>query len=182
MEWIDMTTEQLAEVLRLHSLWLSGKTDGIRADLSRANLSRADLSGADLSRADLSEANLSRADLSGADLSGADLIRANLSGAYLSGANLSGANLREAYLRGAYLRENLKAGRYVGCASRGDQYTFYAFETDAGELFYLAGCRAMLRSEYEAHIEREYPATPKAAKTRACLDYLASLVADEVPA
>jgi hypothetical protein len=90
-----MKREQLAEVLRLHGLWLSGADDGVRADLfgadlfranlscailSGANLSCAILSGADLSRANLSCANLSCADLSCADLSRADLFYANLRG------------------------------------------------------------------------------------------------------
>ena len=87
------------------------------------------------------------------------------------------ANLADAYLAGATLREGLKAGRFVGAASRGDSYVFYAFETDAGELIYFAGCRAFLRSEYEKHIEAEYPGTTKAEATRACLDYLANLKA-----
>ena len=57
------TQTELAEVLRLHTLWRQGMAEGVRANLSGANLSRADLSGANLSRA-----NLSRADLSGANL------------------------------------------------------------------------------------------------------------------
>lgn len=71
-----MEQTKLNNVVRLHKLWLEGKPEGVRADLS----------GADLSGANLSWANLSRANLSGANLS-----RANLFGANLSGANLSGA-------------------------------------------------------------------------------------------
>ena len=96
-----MTRKQLAEVLRLHGLWLSGADGGMRADLSYENLSCANLSGAnlsggaDLSCADLSCANLSGANLSGgADLSRANMAYANLSYADLSRADLSGANLR----------------------------------------------------------------------------------------
>jgi hypothetical protein len=87
-----MTRKQLAEVLRLHGLWLSGADGGMRADLSYENLSCANLSGANLSGgADLSCADLSCANLSGANLSGgADLSRANMAYANLSGANLSG--------------------------------------------------------------------------------------------
>ena len=65
------TTEQLAEILKLHAMWRFGTQGG-----SRANLSGANLRGA----------NLSRADLIGADLGGADLRDANLSGADLRGA------------------------------------------------------------------------------------------------
>jgi hypothetical protein len=98
-----MTRKQLAEVLRLHGLWLSAADNGVRANLSRANLSDANLSRANLSRAILSYANLSYTDLSRANLSGADLSRANLSGAILSCANLSGADLSCANLSGADL-------------------------------------------------------------------------------
>ena len=101
--------------------------------------------------------------------------RANLSGANLSGANLSGANLSGANLRRADLREGLKAGRWLGTASRGDFYLFHMFETDSGEPFIFAGCRMMLLSEYHAHIAAEYPGTPKAEATLRCLDYLAAL-------
>jgi hypothetical protein len=73
-----MKSDQLAEVLRKHVLWLADSPEGERANLYGANLSRANLSGANLS---------------GANLYGANLSRANLSGANLSGANLSGANL-----------------------------------------------------------------------------------------
>ena len=83
---MEITKEQLDDILRKHALWINNESRGERADLSGADLSGADLSGADLSRA-----YLSGADLRGADLRGADLRRA-----YLSGANLSGANLREA--------------------------------------------------------------------------------------
>jgi uncharacterized protein YjbI with pentapeptide repeats len=109
-----MTRKQLAEVLRLHGLWLSAAEGGVRADLSGARLSDArlsdailrgaNLSGADLYRADLSYANLFGADLYRADLFGANLRGANLSGAILSDASLSGANLSDASLSGANLR------------------------------------------------------------------------------
>ena len=157
----------IEKILADHALWLRGE-GGARADLSRADLSGADLSGADLTRADLSRADLSRADLSGADLSRADLSRAYLSRAYLSWANLSGA----------VVREGLALGRKIGHASRGDGYTFYAFESSAGEPFFFAGCRAMLRSEYESHIDKEYPNTAKADATRACLEYVCGLRSD----
>ena len=75
---MDITYEQLKEILEKHKIWIEGGEGGSRADLSYA-----DLSYADLSYADLSGANLSGADLSYADLSGANLSRANLSGADL---------------------------------------------------------------------------------------------------
>jgi uncharacterized protein YjbI with pentapeptide repeats len=100
---MELMKEELAEVVRLHGLWLKCDIAGSKANLRAENLSWADLSGADLSGANLSRANLSWADLSGADLSGADLLGANLRAANLSGADLSGANLRAADLSGADL-------------------------------------------------------------------------------
>ncbi len=195
-----MDKDKLAETLTLHANWSRGEPGGVRANLARANLARANLAGANLvgayladanlADAYLADANLADANLAGAYLAGAYLADANLVGAYLVGANLAGAylaganlvganlvgaNLADANLAGATLREGLKAGRYIGGCSRGDYYVFYAFETDAGEPFYFAGCRAFLRSEFEAHIEAGYPGTAKAAATRACLDYLANL-------
>ncbi len=70
--------KKLAEILRLHQLWLDGKDGGERADLH----------GADLHGANLRHANLHYADLHGADLHGADLRHANLRHANLCGANL----------------------------------------------------------------------------------------------
>ena len=104
------THEEIAEVLRLHQLWIGDEEDGVKANLSganlfRANLFKANLSGANLSWADLFRANLYGADLSGADLSWADLFGADLSGADLSGADLSEANLYGANLSGANLSE-----------------------------------------------------------------------------
>jgi hypothetical protein len=95
-----MTRKQLAEVLRLHGLWLSAAEGGVRADLSGARLFDARLSDAILRGANLSGADLYRADLSYANLFGADLYRADLFGANLRGANLSGAILSGANLRG----------------------------------------------------------------------------------
>jgi uncharacterized protein YjbI with pentapeptide repeats len=89
-----MTPKQLAEVLRLHGLWLSAAEGGVRADLSGADLSYENLSYRDLSDANLSRAILSYAILSYADLSRANMAYANLSYADLSRADLSGANLR----------------------------------------------------------------------------------------
>ena len=94
----------IKKIIEFHELWLKGKDDGIRANLSDADLSGADLSGADLRRADLSGADLRRADLRRADLSGANLSDANLSDANLSDANLIDADLRRANLSCADLR------------------------------------------------------------------------------
>jgi hypothetical protein len=108
-----MTPSKLAEILRLHKLWLKGDTTGqcadlryinlSRADLSRADLRNADLRDADLRGADLRNADLRNADLRGADLRNADLRDADLRGADLRNANLSNADLREADLRNANL-------------------------------------------------------------------------------
>ena len=126
MNFRTITREELNDVLIKHGLWLSGKPDGIRADLYRANLIGANLSGANLSRADLSRADLYRADLSGADLYRANLIGANLSGADLSGADLSGADLSGADLSGA---ENLnipiacpEEGSFIGFKKASNNY------------------------------------------------------------
>ena len=58
------TPEELAEVLRLHKLWLENKEGGVRAVLSGAVLRGSILRDAVLRGADLSGALLSGADLS----------------------------------------------------------------------------------------------------------------------
>ena len=114
---MEITKEQLDDILRKHALWINNESGGERANLSgadlyQANLRGADLSGADLREANLYQANLRGADLSGADLSGADLYQANLRGADLRGANLSEANLSEANLSEANLSEaNLRGAK-----------------------------------------------------------------------
>ena len=105
---MEITKEQLDDILRKHALWIYNESGGERADLRGANLSgaylyQADLREANLSGAYLYQANLSGANLREANLSGAYLYQADLSGANLRGANLSGANLHEAYLRGVDL-------------------------------------------------------------------------------
>jgi len=189
-----MTPDQLKTILSAHKQWLDGEPNGIRANLTYANLTGADLrdanlTGADLTGADLRDANLRYADLTGADLTGADLTGAdlsdanltyaNLTGADLTGADLSDANLTYANLTGAYLRDGIKAKRLVGLATRGiDSYIFHCIETDSesDRFYYIAGCRSFTRAEFEQHVESQYPGTEKASKTRACLDYLESLV------
>ena len=107
---MEMTKEELNEIIERHGKWIYGEEGGVLADLSGADLSGADLRGADLSVADLRgayliEANLIDADLRWANLSGANLRCADLSRATISRANLSKANLRDADLRDVDLRE-----------------------------------------------------------------------------
>lgn len=97
---MEMTKEELNEIIERHGKWIYGEEGGVLADLSGADISGADLSGVDLSGAYLREANLIDADLRWANLNGA-----NLRGATISRANLSDANLREVDLRSADLRE-----------------------------------------------------------------------------
>ena len=101
-----MEQSKLDEIIRKHDLWLNGKEDGERANLSSANLRSADLSYANLRYANLSYANLCYANLSSANLSSADLSSANLRSANLSCADLSSADLRYANLSYANLSEN----------------------------------------------------------------------------
>ena len=63
-----MKKEDLAEIIRLHGMWLRGEVGGTRADLRDADLRGADLTRAVLTRADLRYADLTRADLRDADL------------------------------------------------------------------------------------------------------------------
>jgi len=108
---MNMTQDELIEIVKRHGRWLLDEDGGRRANLSCADLSCADLSGANLLRADLRRADLSCADLSGADLRRADLLRADLRRADLSCADLSGADLRRANLRRADL-----SGANLSCA------------------------------------------------------------------
>ncbi len=98
-----MTKNELAEVLRLHKLWLIGGPDGKCADLTRADLTGADLTDANLTRADLTDADLTDANLTDADLIGAKLTRAKLTRADLTGADLTDAKLTDADLTDADL-------------------------------------------------------------------------------
>ena len=75
------TPDELAEVLRLHQLWLNDEEGGERANLGGAYLVRANLVRANLRGANLDGANLDGANLDGANLDGANLVRANLVGA-----------------------------------------------------------------------------------------------------
>ena len=62
------TPDELAEVLRLHQLWLNDEEGGERANLGGAYLVRANLRGAYLDGANLDGAYLERAYLGGANL------------------------------------------------------------------------------------------------------------------
>ena len=155
------------------------RADLAGADLTGAYLAGADLAGADLAGADLTGANLAGADLARADLAGADLTGADLAGANLAGANLARANLAGADLAGANLARAEIRGetvtRIVGQAVRltpGDQYTFTAFEMEAGGVKVLAGCRWFTIPEFRAHVASHYPDADKAADTLEILDYL----------
>jgi len=149
------------------------------ADLAGANLAGANLAGAYLTGAYLTRANLTRAYLAGAYLVGADLTGAYLAGANLTGASLTGADLTGADLTGADLARAKIHGetvtRIVGQAVRltpGNQYTFYAFELEAGGVKVHAGCRWFSIPEFRAHVAATYPDTDKAADTLEILDYL----------
>ena len=48
-----LTQDEIAEVLRLHAMWLNDATKGERANLHGVDLRGVDLSGVDLSGADL---------------------------------------------------------------------------------------------------------------------------------
>ena len=100
-----------------------------------------------------------------------------LSSAHKEGtwADLTWADLTGANLTGATIRPGLTLGGNIGQATRGDSYVFNAFETGSGELFFFAGCRAFLCSEFDSHIAANYPNSDKARATIACLDYLAAL-------
>ena len=100
-----MKTQEIAEVVRLHGLWLADQEGGKRADLNGADLAGANLNGADLAGADLAGANLTGANLTRADLTRANLTRADLTRADLTEAILSGANLRWVNLYGAILTD-----------------------------------------------------------------------------
>ena len=95
---IVMDATALEETIRLHGLWIDGKTGGVRANLYRANLTDANLA-----YADLTGANLTGANLTDANLTGANLYRAILTNANLADANLAYANLTSAILTGANL-------------------------------------------------------------------------------
>ena len=144
-----MKPDEMKEVIRLHALWRTGSTGGIRADLSGANLIGANLSGADLSGADLSGADLIGADLSGADLKSANLIGADLSGAYLKSANLIGANLSGADLSQSEGLQFAQAA-FVGHGESGRMLTLAII---AEKPVFFCGCFSGSPKELAAYIK-----------------------------
>ena len=100
---MEITKEQLDDILRKHALWINNESRGERANLYQANLREANLYQANLYQADLRGANLRGADLRGANLSGANLYQANLREADLYQANLREADLYQANLYQANL-------------------------------------------------------------------------------
>ncbi|MDF1685330.1 MAG: pentapeptide repeat-containing protein [Parvibaculaceae bacterium] len=129
------------------------------ADLRNAYLEGAYLKDANLEDACLEYACLEYAYLKGANLRGAELERAELEGAYLKGANLEGASI------GLYAIKHFIDQTFRDI----DPYEFFCFETQQGQPLIRAGCRTMLVDEYYAHIEAQYPNTPKAEATKAIL-------------
>ena len=120
MNWRKISQDELEVFLRKHKLWLEGKPDGERANLTGADLTGANLYGANLTGADLTGAYLTRANLYGAYLTGA-----YLTGANLYGANLTGADLTGAYLYGAYLKNTTNVNYPIACPEKG---SFTAFK------------------------------------------------------
>jgi hypothetical protein len=98
-----ISPDELAEILRLHKLWILGDPKGQKADLRFADLRSADLRFADLRSADLRYADLGSANLRYADLGSANLRSADLGFADLRYADLRYANLGLADLRYANL-------------------------------------------------------------------------------
>ena len=147
---IDISAEDIKEVLRLHGMWTREEEGGERAYLYRANLSGANLNGADLSNATLSRATLYRANLSGANLNGA-----NLSNAYLNGANLSSAR--------GIIR--------VGPAS--DGYEFFGVQRD-GAVWIKAGCRWFTANDARKHWQETRADTPLGRERMRFVDLIES--------
>ncbi|MBF0540974.1 MAG: pentapeptide repeat-containing protein [Nitrospirae bacterium] len=99
-KWIQITNDELKQILVEHHKWLSDKKTGSRAVLRNKQLNPQDLSNINLSEADLSETNLFNVNLSNANLT-----NANLSGAKLESTNLKKAVLRDANLQKADLSQ-----------------------------------------------------------------------------
>ena len=119
-----MTSEQIAEVLKLHKKWLLGLADGVCANLSGVNLRNANLINADLRCAELRYANLSYADLRNADLSDADLRGANLSGAKLEGVKTN-------YLTVGYNIACPEEGAFIGYKKAGGKIVVLEIPAEA---------------------------------------------------
>jgi hypothetical protein len=100
-----MDKQELDLILAKHSKWLSGDSEGVRADLRNANLYNADLRNANLYNADLRNADLRNANLYNADLRNTSLRNANLYNANLYNTNLYNANLYNTNLYNAKNKE-----------------------------------------------------------------------------
>lgn len=103
-------------VLEQHSAWLTGDSQGVKANLQGADLrglvlepslgislQQADLRGADLQEASLSWVNLGSADLREVNLRGAKLRNINFQHSDLRNATFEDAELRDVYFNGADL-------------------------------------------------------------------------------
>jgi uncharacterized protein YjbI with pentapeptide repeats len=144
------TPEELAEVLRLHKLWLDDEEGGERANLAGADLTWANLARADLTRADLTRANLAGANLAWANLAGANLAGANLAGADLTWADLTRANLARANLAGANLARAEGFSPFVEIGPIGSRNDRTRFTPSTGAV--SCGCFRGSLDEFEAAV------------------------------
>lgn len=111
-----ISDEELREVLSLHTKWLRGEENGVRADLSWTDLNNRDLTYVNLSYASLDYAILENSDLSGSKLIHTSFYHANLKNANLSYAILNRTNFLDACL---------------ACANLEGAYVFYAVFANA---------------------------------------------------
>ena len=148
------TSEELAEVLRLHADWHMSRDGGVRADLRDADLGGADLRGADLRGADLRGADLGGAYLRDAYLRDADLGGADLRGADLGGADLRGADLGGADLGGANVSE-VRGRRIYSIGPVGSRSAVLGYDVDGDTAW--AGCWSGSLAELLERVESVYP-------------------------
>ena len=159
---MNISKENLNEIIELHVKWLRGEKGGNYANLSGADLSCADLRGAALSCADLRGAALRGADLSCADLRGAALRGADLSDANLSGANLSGAVLDKTYYQ--ITRIGSRKGTTTYCVED-DNVTCGCWN------YYKGGTL----QEFKARVESVYGSTGKTPHEKYYAEYIAAI-------
>ena len=159
---MQITQEELNEIIASHGKWLRSEEGGKRADLSNAYLRGADLSNADLSCAALRGADMRGADLSGADMRGADM----------RGADLSGADLSEAYLSEADLDDYIV--QVVRIGSRKGTTTYNATADTV-----LCGCwnnyKGGTLADFEQRIENVYGNDSKDANEQYYAEYMAAI-------
>ena len=168
------TKKELAEVLRLHKLWLEDNPKGIRANLRWADLSLADLSWADLRSADLRLADLRSAILRSADLRWADLRSADLRLADLRSADLHSADLHSADLSLADLSLAKTDKRYIQIACIGSRKdtTTYCFEDDK----IWCGCFSGTLEEFKARVKETHKGNKQyLSEYMGFIEYLKSL-------